>query len=104
MSQPEKIHKFQVMLVCRTAAGQPTFIAANVECTHAQYDEVEHVDMMCEHAENKGFIISEGIPYLCDSEDSLGKILDYGADWDSAPVLNLHEWLDKQPKNELVTV
>lgn len=88
-NQTERTTSHNVMLVCRTAEGQPTFFAAKVVCTSEQYDEVEYLDAVCEAAEQAGFVITEEIPTLCDDADPLGKILDYGADWDTAPTITL---------------
>lgn len=85
-----------VMLVCRSKLGEPTFFACVVICTESQYEAVDHLDMVCEAAEERGFSVPETEPYLCDPDDALGRVLDYGADFDSAPKLDLSEYLAKQ--------
>ena len=90
-----KKNDFNVMLVCRNAAGEPTFFACVVSCTQEQYGNIDHLDMVCEAAESKGFVIPEAEPYLCDPDDALGRVLDYGADFESAPKLDLEEYLAK---------
>lgn len=88
---------FNVALICRTASGAPSFFCAVVICTEEQYDNVDHLEMVCEAAEKVGLTVpgfgeDSSTPILCDENDMLGKILDYGADWESAQKLELSKY------------
>ncbi len=93
-----QIKAFNVNLICRTPIGIPSFFAAQILCTEEQYDAQEYVDMLCEAAEAvnltvPGFGDGGDIPVVCDENDSLGKVLDYGSDWDNCPKLSLAEYV-----------
>lgn len=97
-----EIKAFNVILICRTAIGQPSFFCAKVKCTEEQYENVDHLDMVCEAAEKVGLTVpgfgeDSSVPILCDENDMLGKILDYGADWEAAQELDLAAYLNPTP-------
>ena len=92
-----RVKPFNVNLICRTPLGAPSFFACVVLCTEDQYENGDHIDMVCEAAENVGLTVpgfgQEGNePIICDENDSLGVILDYGSDWESATKLDLEEY------------
>lgn len=97
-----KKNTFNVNLICRTPLGAPSYFAAQIICTETEYEEMLYVDMLCEAAEAvnltvPGFGDNGDVPVICDENDSLGKVLDYGSDWDACPKLDLEEYLSKQP-------
>lgn len=98
------IKAFNVNLITRTAPGAPSFFACTVLCTEEEYESFDNiVDMVCEAAEERGMTVpgfGDGgdTPIICDENDSLGKVLDYGSDWDACPKLSLAEYLAKEPE------
>ena len=86
MTHPKTDHK--VFLVCRQADGAPTVFPCIVNCTEADFSETNHLDAVCDMAEEKGFEVAD-IPFLSDEEDPLGKMLDYAIDWETVDKINL---------------
>lgn len=84
---PKTDHK--VFLICRQSDGAPTMFPCIVNCTELDFSETNHLDLVCEAAEEEGYEVSETIPFLCDESDPLGKMLDYVPDWDSVKKIQM---------------